>query len=73
MYHLDVNRAHREKSRWERHKNATCCFKQILEATPPQNCSCIATYLPSHKPFNKTRYAGHCWRSKDDIISDVLL
>ena len=23
---------HGEKARWELHKNATCCFEQILEA-----------------------------------------
>ena len=24
-------------------------------------------------PFRRTRHAGHCWRSKDEHISDVLL
>ena len=24
----------KKKARWELHKNATCCFKQILEASP---------------------------------------
>ena len=23
--------------------------------------------------FRRTRHAGHCWRSKDELISDVLL
>ena len=31
MHHLDTNEIH-EKARWELHKNATCCFEQILEA-----------------------------------------
>ena len=25
-----------EKDRWELHKNAVCCFEQILEAAPPK-------------------------------------
>ena len=29
LHHLDSNRA-----RWVLHKNATCCFEQILEAAP---------------------------------------
>ena len=23
--------------------------------------------------ISRTRYAGHCWRSKDELINDVLL
>ena len=33
-------------------------------------------YLPSITKtiqFRRTRHAGHCWRSRDDLISDVLL
>ena len=36
-----------KKNRWELHKDATCCFEQILGAA--QNNSCMATYFPSHK------------------------
>ena len=35
----------------------------------PQNSSCTATYHPSRK-LSKL---GHCWRSKDKHISDILL
>ena len=34
MHHLDSSKMHGEKARWELHKNALCCFEQILEATP---------------------------------------
>ena len=33
-------------------------------------------HLPAIKKFTqvrRTRHAGHCWRSKDELISDVLL
>ena len=35
-------------------------------------CCCTATYHPSRK-VRRTRHAGHCWRSRDELISDVLL
>ena len=33
MHHIDTRKSHWEKARWELHKNAACCFEQILEAT----------------------------------------
>ena len=39
----------------------------------PQGTNYIATCLPSWKLFRRTRHAGHYWRSKDELISDVLL
>ena len=26
-----------------------------------------------YRTYRRTRHAGHCWRSKDEIVSDVLL
>ena len=46
------------------YKNAKRCFEQILET--PGVCS-------STIQVQWTRYAGYCWRSKDKLISDVLL
>ena len=34
LQHLDFNRVPGEKARWELHKDAVCCFEQILETTP---------------------------------------
>ena len=40
----------------------------------PQSSSCTATNHPSRKlSVRRTRHAGHCWRSRDELISDVLL
>ena len=41
----------------------------------PQNSSCPATYLQSYKTIQIrwTTQARHCRRSKDELISDVLL
>ena len=38
----------------------------------PQDTNCTATCLLSRK-LRRTRHAGHCWRSRDELISDVLL
>ena len=34
MHHLDFDRTPWENIRWELHKDAACCFEQILEAAP---------------------------------------
>ena len=38
----------------------------------PQGTNYTAACLPSRK-VRRTRHAGHCWRSRDELISDVLL
>ena len=38
-----------------------------------QNANYTVTYLPSRKLVRRTRHAGHCWRSRDELISGVLL
>ena len=37
----------------------------------PKGTNYKATCLPSQ--VRRTRHAGHCWRSRDELISDVLL
>ena len=43
-------------------------------------CACVRHRLYGHLPpitktikARRTRHSGHCWRSKDELISDVLL
>ena len=33
MHHLDANKIHRQKARWELYKNSMCCLAQIQGAT----------------------------------------
>ena len=50
-----------EEARRQLHKNVASNIEQVLAATP-------------HKaPTIRTRHAGHSWRNKDELISDVLL
>ena len=60
---------HGEKARWELHKNATCCFEQILEATPNKTAAVqpLTSHLKGH-----SRHVGHCCRIKDKLISNIL-
>ena len=53
------------------HKNAASNIEEVLEATPQ-----LYGHLPSITKtikVRRTRHAGHCWRRRDELISDVLL
>ena len=51
-----------------------CCeqFWTSPGGNTQQSSSCMATYLKTIK-VRWTRHTGHCWRSRDKLISDVLL
>ena len=68
MHLMDANKIRRVKARWELCKDDMSYLEQILEATPNGHLP------PISKAFQirQTRYGGHCWRSKDKLISDVL-
>ena len=59
--------------------NYTRMLRAVLNKswrTTPHETPTIRTLAPHHKKlykFGRTRHAGHCWRSKDELISDVLL
>ena len=57
MHHVDADKEHRDKARWEVHKNATSYTEQIQETA----LICMATYLSALKP------------SKTKKISETLL
>ena len=64
-----------EKAWQQLHKNAASNIEQVMEATLHK----AATVRPPTTHYKKTiqirrtRHAGHCWRSRDELISDVLL
>ena len=73
MHHLDANKTAREEDRRQLRKNVVSNIEQVMAATPHKH------HLYGHLPpitktiqVRRTRYAGHCWRSKDELISDVL-
>ena len=73
MHHIDPNQTHGEKARWKLHKNAACCFEQILEAMPRKTATVrpLTSHHTNH-PSKMNKHAGHRWRSKHEHVSDVL-
>ena len=59
----------RKKARRQLHKNAARNIEQVLEATPHK----APTIRPPTSQLRRTRHAGHGWRSRDELISDVIL
>ena len=71
---LDANLANGEKAWRQLHKNAARCIEQSWKQDPTKQQ--LYGQLPSTRKtikVRRTRHAGHCWRSKDELISDVLL
>ena len=74
MHHLDANKTAGEEARRQLHKNVASNIEQVLAAIPTKH------QLYGHLPpitktiqVRRTRHAGHCWRKRDELISDVLL
>ena len=56
------------------HKNVKSNIEQVLATTPTRRQ--LYGHLPPIKKtmqVRRARHAGHCWRSKDELVSDVLL
>ena len=60
-----------EKARWKLCKGAAPCFEQTLKATKQQLYGHLPPITLSIHEIQK-RHVGHCWRSKDEHINDVL-
>ena len=49
------------------------CFQQFLGATPQKTAVVRPfTYISQTIKIRRTRHAGHCWRSKNKLIIDLL-
>ena len=73
MHNLDANKTAGENARRQLQKNAASNMEQVLGATP-HKAPTIGHQPPITKTIQlrRTRHAGHCWRSGDELISDVL-
>ena len=74
MHYMDANKTAGEEARWQLHKNAACNPEQVLAATPHKTPT-VRPPAPITKTIQvrQTRHAGYCWRSRDELIRDVLL
>ena len=54
---------------------AKCLDQGVVSVYLPRQCSIERGKPPITKiiQVRRTRHAGHCWRSRDELISDVLL
>ena len=68
LHHIDLNKVLKEKVWWELHKDDACFFEYILEATPYKIV--VVWWLTSHLTDYPSKVG---WRSKDELMSDVLL
>ena len=59
MHYRNANKTPGEKANWELHKNATCCFEQILEATAHKTT--FGRPLPSHQTNNSSKTNETSW------------
>ena len=52
------------------------CFQDLSPGGNTQqdtNCTATCLYITKTIQVRRTTHAGHCWRSRDELISDVLL
>ena len=73
MHYLDANKTVGEGVRRQLHKNAASNIEQVMEATPHKAPYGHLPPITKTIQVRRTRHAGHCWRSRDELISDVLL
>ena len=74
MHYIDANYTYGEKSWRQLHKNAVSNIEQVVEPVPHKAAAVWPpTTITKTIQVRWTRHAGHCWRSKDKLISDVLL
>ena len=74
MHYMDSNKTAWEEARLQLQKNAASNLEQVLVATPHKTPT-VRLLPPITKTISvtRTRHAGHCWRSRDELIRDVLL
>ena len=69
MHYMDADQRYEEKTWRQLHKNAMSCIEQHPSKQP-----LCRQLLPISKTIQIrwARHAGHCWRSKGELISDIL-
>ena len=71
MHYMDANQTAGEETWRQLHKNVESYIEQVLETTPHETPT--VRPLASITKTIQVRRARHCWRSKDELASDVLL
>ena len=74
MHYINANKTYGEKAWRPLRKNSASNIEQVLEVTTHKKAA-IRPPITITKTIQvrRTRHAGHCWRSNDELISDILL
>ena len=69
---MDANKRYGKKAWRQLHKTTASNTEQVLEVASHK---AAAVRPPTTKTIQvrRTRHARHCWRSKDELISDIFL
>ena len=70
---MDANKTAGEEARRQLHKNATCNLKSWRQHPTRHQLYSHLPPITKTIQVRRTRHAGHCWRSRDELIRDVLL
>ena len=75
MHYMDANQTAGEETWRQLHKNVESNIEQVLATTPHETPNCTATCLPSRKLYRSDEpdTLDTAERSKDELVSDVLL
>ena len=70
---MDSNKTAGEEARRQLNQNAASNLEQVLVATSHKTPT-VRPPASYHENIQvrRIRHAGHCWRSRDELISDVL-
>ena len=74
MHYLDANKTIGEEARRQLHKNAASNIHNSWRQHPTKH-QLYGDLPPIAKTIQvrRTRHGGHCWRCRENLISDVLL
>ena len=70
---MDANKTAGEKACRQLYKNAASNTEQVLEAKPHKAAAVVRPPTTKTNKIRRTRHVGHSWRSRDELISCVLL
>ena len=72
MHRMDATETHGQKAKWQQHDNPMYFLTNPgTNPTKQQFCNHLPPISQTIQ-VRRTRHAGHRWRSKDELISDVL-
>ena len=74
MHYLDAKKTAGEEARRQLHKNVASNIKQVRRQHPTKHqLYGHPSLITKSVQVRRTRHAGHCWRSRDELISNVLI